>query len=869
MKNWTTQAEQRLAEYLAERTARGVDHEDAAELKDDLRRHIHEEAERAEGEAIGLLQVENILGRLDAGCPPVVADKECHVRRSWSFRGFLLLSFGVVLPALILVFEKLTAFCGVVFFDPVPTWWHFGWIALVPVVNAWLMRGGCGVGDKTRGVAAGWVWVTAVFYGLLFVPLLVPSIFALICFGMGMLSLTPVLTAIATWRIGSRAKREAAQPGKFRTGWRMGALAGLFVIFVLEGPALWTRLNLAAAAADGKGSAAAVARLRAFHSERVLLKACYEGNRGTSMATDISGWITTSWQIPLLMMGHVDWQAVDSQKARDVFFRVTGKAFNTLPPPKTARGSMALGSRGDPLEEFEFDDHLGGDQVAVRLKHLDLAQSRFDGHVDGVSRIGYGEWTMVFRNTSREQKEARCQIKLPRDGRVSRLTLWVNGEAREAAFSTVSKVKAAYKAVAIVQRRDPVMVNMVGPDTVMVQCFPVPAQGEMKIRFGVTAPLDGCRWELPRIVECNFGLADGLEHALWLQGDCAFGLTGTGQDLTANQDGDGRSLPVTLAGAAVMNSGVAVRTGPLAAPPETVWCEDRFAKPSERFLIRDALAVTRTASPPGVVVIDGSQALAGAKGWITQALGKAADRGLSLVLADDHARRVTLAELADYRFSGGRDNEPALREALRLARESGGPVIWIHGPQAVGLSQSEALLQLLERGAVRPVIYEVEAVAGPNRLAEAIYRSGCLHRGPALVKPAEDLARFLLERRHERRENAWTWRRVASADNPAGKKVWDQLARSWAAGAAEDPAAGLTDAARSDLAARYQLVTPLSGAVVLETRAQYDQHGLTPADGDTTPQIPVVPEPSTGLLVMLAGAAALLRRRRNPERAFP
>ena len=73
MKNWTTQAEQRLTEYLQERAAReGFDGEDAAELKDDLRRHIHEEAEQYETAGIGLLHLENILGRLDAGYRPIL-----------------------------------------------------------------------------------------------------------------------------------------------------------------------------------------------------------------------------------------------------------------------------------------------------------------------------------------------------------------------------------------------------------------------------------------------------------------------------------------------------------------------------------------------------------------------------------------------------------------------------------------------------------------------------------------------------------------------------------------------------------------------------------------------------------------------------
>lgn len=867
MKHWTTQAEQRLAEYLLERAVReGLADEDAADLKEDLRSHIHEEAERSEGETIGLMHLENILGRLDAGYRPLPEWRGGaglpKQKPSGGFARVLAWTFGVVGPLAILIFEMIASFCGSVFFDPVPTWWHAALVALVPGVNTWLLRGAKGGSERAKGAAAGFVLVTACFYGLLFLPLIHLSAIALVFFGMGMLSLTPILTAWATWRIGRSARMDAAESGGYKSGWRRGALAALLVLAALEGSALWTRANLTDAVADDERSAAAISRLRAWHSERVLLKACYEGNRGTAMSTDISGWILSGWKIPAMAFGGNGMRVFDSEKARDVFFRVTGKPFNTLKPPGSSKGGTLMG-RADPMEEMEFDDHVGGDDVAVRLKSLDLAESRFDGHVDGVSRIAYGEWTMVFKNTSSRAQEARCQVRLPRDGRVSRLTLWVNGEPREAAFSTVSKVKAAYRAVAVVQRLDPVLVNVVGPDTVMVQCFPVPAHGEMKIRFGVTAPLDGGRWEMPRIVERNFGTAGTLEHAVWLQGDCNFKLTGTGKPLTAHLDGDGLSLPATLAGSAVMDSGITLVADPSPAEAAVVWCEDRFAKTEERFLIREPVTVTRPGSNKVVVVIDGSSSLADSKNWITRAIGDAADGELLLVLADDHARCVSLSELKSYRFSGGRDNEPGLREGIRLAKETGAPVVWVHGPQAVGLSQSEAIGQLLERGTVKPVVYEVEAETGPNRLAEAIYRSGCLRRGPALLEPRKDLARFLKGLRMERREASWNWKRAASADGLAGEKVWDQLARFWAAHAVEDPAVVMTDADRAELAARYQTVTPFSGAVVLETQQQYKDHGLTPADGDATPHIPSVPEPSSSLLVMLAAAAALLRRKRE------
>jgi hypothetical protein len=51
------------------------------------------------------------------------------------------------------------------------------------------------------------------------------------------------------------------------------------------------------------------------------------------------------------------------------------------------------------------------------------------------------------------------------------------------------------------------------------------------------------------------------------------------------------------------------------------------------------------------------------------------------------------------------------------------------------------------------------------------------------------------------------------------------------------------------LAARYRLVTPVSGAVVLETRQQYQESGLTPASQAT---VPTVPEPHEWAMLSIA-----------------
>ncbi|MGH9800782.1 MAG: PEP-CTERM sorting domain-containing protein, partial [Blastocatellia bacterium] len=56
------------------------------------------------------------------------------------------------------------------------------------------------------------------------------------------------------------------------------------------------------------------------------------------------------------------------------------------------------------------------------------------------------------------------------------------------------------------------------------------------------------------------------------------------------------------------------------------------------------------------------------------------------------------------------------------------------------------------------------------------------------------------------------------------------------------------------LAAAYQLVTPVSGAVVLETAEQYQRAGLEPVPPNS---VPTIPEPEEWLLMFVALAVLL------------
>ena len=51
------------------------------------------------------------------------------------------------------------------------------------------------------------------------------------------------------------------------------------------------------------------------------------------------------------------------------------------------------------------------------------------------------------------------------------------------------------------------------------------------------------------------------------------------------------------------------------------------------------------------------------------------------------------------------------------------------------------------------------------------------------------------------------------------------------------------------LAAMYHIITPVSGAVVLETARQYQANSLTPVDRDS---VPTIPEPEAWALLIIA-----------------
>jgi hypothetical protein len=259
-----------------------------------------------------------------------------------------------------------------------------------------------------------------------------------------------------------------------------------------------------------------------------------------------------------------------------------------------------------------------------------------------------------------------------------------------------------------------------------------------------------------------------------------------------------------------------------------------------------------------VFVVDGSATMAEHLDAIARAVTAVpAEMEVRLLVAGDKvidfaAELTESSEVLAERLSavagrGGCDNVSALVRACGAAAERRGAVIWVHGPQPVLLDPLDPLLQRAERMPGRVRIYDLQVASGPNRIAEAPEMLGAIVPVPFAGKVEDDLVRLTsrLLGREKRIESA---RAQAPTETRASAKGSDHLARLWA----RDRVLELSRGGAGDrqeavaLASKYQFVTPVTGAVVLETQAQYDAAKLRPVDPDT---VPTIPEPEIWALL--------------------
>ncbi len=230
-----------------------------------------------------------------------------------------------------------------------------------------------------------------------------------------------------------------------------------------------------------------------------------------------------------------------------------------------------------------------------------------------------------------------------------------------------------------------------------------------------------------------------------------------------------------------------------------------------------------------------------------------------LVAGDEPIACEQAGDLRKTKAAGGKDNSAALRKALMLPNIGKNRcVVWIHGPQTWSLGSGEKVRQAMERQG-NAKLFDFQIGHGPHRLVEKLDNLAGFHTVPRTATVEEDLKKLLS---------------TFSADS----KVWKAIRTSIDGG---DPALPETDAhlvrlyaldqIRADLAdgkpgndealrlaLKHSLVTPISGAVVLETQKQYQEAGLEPVDSNN---VPGVPEPGVLILIVFASLLIFFGRR--------
>jgi hypothetical protein len=754
--------------------------------------------------------------------------------------------FGIFVPAASYLVEIIFSGCSLLFFDPMPTVWHHVAVLGVVFINAatwyavryhksvpWLLA--CG----NRAVI-----VVSIFFGLIFipvVPLAMAGLLAVIYWGIGLIALLPLgpyftlLTALALRRRLATRQESITQP---RPAWGYVAAAVLVALMIVPSIINYAGMRLATSD-DPDTQAKGLDLLRNAGNRSELLRSCYR----SAGAFDNDS---------LLALGMPD---VSRKDAREIYYRVTGEPFNRDMPKTHVFDRRAIAS--------SWDNDVGGDTVGGRRIHVALEKSHMEASLDPDAGLGYLEWVLEFGNSGNRREEARSVIELPAGAVVSRVTLWINGIEQEAAYAGKAQVRRAYESVVRVSR-DPVLVTSTGPDQVLLQCFPIqPNGGKMKTKVGITFPLaihsrDSASIPLPRIIERNFEAAPDLRH------EVSFTSTVEMADLDGNiRETGGNGTSVSISDPSLRDLGF-VATVERDREIYRVSAAD-YVDPT-RIVQGDLIEVPPRTVQRFALVIDGSRSMAPHRKRLRKWV-RSLDLPYEVRVYIAHDRILDGLEHKWPSFGGGTDNGPALAEALDWAGEKRDSIVcWVHGPQPVKLSSLGSPTSEIASRLHLPEIHHLQVEAGPNQTLSTLLDVGPVRRIMPSENPVESLHRFI----GSLSEPTLTWKYSViegtgsePLSSEKSKSVSDHLVRMWKfeeirnllqSGEADET--GLAEEG-----ARYHLVTAVSGAVVLETQAQYDRAGLEPIDSSQA-ATHAVPEPGSLPLLLLGGYLLVMLRRR-------
>ncbi len=770
---------------------------------------------------------------------------------------------GVILPAIAVTVEATTNLCAHMFFDPIATGWHLLLVILVPLtqLQVWfaIRRNDpdqLGLAGVCNAVAIG----VSLFYSFIYLPL-IPFAALTLLIVVGLLPLAPFFALVSALIMRRQLRQLAATRSKksFLLTTR-SLFAGLAVvaavIAALELPPAITRHGLKmAASASPEERAEGIRFLRKYGSKDYMLQRCYDLRaHSIFIMSDLFSARTSTTN-----------QAED---ARDTYYRVTGETFDSVPAPRSVNGRVLRGN------DIEFEDHADGTRTSGILNGLSLTSSNITGTVDADGGVGHLDWTFAVENSSYSEKEIRAEIQLPPGAVVSSVTHWYAGVERKTEFTgrVATPLPKTYG-----ERRPLVLVSTAGRDRVAVRSKPVTGfHAGIKISIGMTIPLvleskDQARLILPHFTARNFHVPRNAKH--WIMIDSPHPLNSDyslSVNYRAGPHNNGFQLLGSFSDSELMRPDTALRLSRTDSD-DAIWSRNPFEMDGN--IVKQSVQAQAPAHLRRIVlVVDTSASMAQWQPQIMAALNALPyDMDVQLVLADSEWHHQIDGEhvvagsivgasmlLARTEFAGGADNVPALSTAWDLATATPGnnAIVWIHSPQRIILQSVDPLINRWKERFDGPALYSVQTSIGSDEIEKKL---DGINQVKSVVRLGFSLQPDLERLFRQLSGLAPTYEFVRSVKHvdkhlaPAGIETSDQLARLWA----NDEVARIMNAqddsfreAATMLALRYQLVTPVSGAVIQDsTNEQFDSSDV---ESPAVPTFIAREEPDTGSLLFLA-----------------
>lgn len=769
----------------------------------------------------------------------------------------LILFAGVILPAIAVTVEATTHACAQLFFDPIPTSWHMLLVLVGPLLQlqVWFaIRRNDPNSLRVAGFANAAAIVISLFYSFIFLPLIPIAALTLLT-TVGFLPLSPFFALITALVMRRQLRRlAAAAPQKSfpltTKGFLTSIAVGITVIGVAELPALLTRHGLhLAASVSPQTRSEGIRFLRQYGSRDYLLQRCYD-YRGRSIYV-FGEWFSSD-------------SPIKADEARDIYYRVTGETYDSSPPPLRVNSSLI------EQNDYEFEENPDGTTTGGIAKGLSLSSSNMDGNVDADGGVANLNWTLNFDNASQSDKELRTEIQLPPGAVVSGVTHWSAGVESELEFTGRSDITPVGEFRERTQPR--VSITTAGRDRVLVQAYPVRSHLWMKIRLSITVPLvlqskDQARLIFPHFDSRNFHIPGNVKH--WILIDSNHPLNsdyGLAVNSVARVHNNSYQLYGDFSDQEFMRPETALRLSRTDSD-HGIWSYNPFEVDGS--IVKQSLE-ERTPSHLRriVLVVDTSASMAAWQSQIRAALNVLpSDMDVQLVLADADWLHESELEpvmtgidqvsmlLSGASFDGGADNAPALTKAWDQATETPGnnAIVWIHSPQRMTLGSLDPLLNRVKGRFYGPTIYSVQTSPGSDEILKKLDGVNEVKSAVRLGSLRTDLERLFQQLTGQVKSLEFVRTALGPQVDPQlqGIETSNHLARLWA----NDEVARILGArdeslreAATLLALRYKLVTPTSGAAILETSKQLDNSDLAPVDTITLTQMAV---PDFGGLLFL------------------